>query len=238
MGCEQIRIGRCTRAVAKAWWVVGAIGLLSCAHSASSWPPSYILQTEFPDHYEILVLAAGYWGEPLLAAGDSLHMQVRHDVCHNDACTGSVDALRGVEWSAGPATRASITNEGWLRALRAGDIWVRARHGDTVLTRKLHVWPPIARLAWTDIPDVVRIGDTLNLRVAALDSTGRLVVYLPNSAVAQHSGGAATSRAPAVELVDIQAPNVTRVHVVRSGTVLIVARLAHRADALDFHVTP
>ena len=173
-----------------------AVILVSCAHHAYSWPPSYIRQTEFADHYEMLVLSAAYWGEPLLAAGDSLRMQVRLDVCHSDLCTGDVDALNGIEWTAGPATHASITNEGWLRALRAGEVWVRARHGDTVLTRDVDVLPPVARLAWTDIPAVVRIGDTLNLRVAALDSTGRRVAYLPNSAVAQVSRGDAVAFAP------------------------------------------
>jgi hypothetical protein len=237
MVCALIRTARCTRAVGKIWPSLGALALVSCAHHAYSWPPSYIRQTEFPDHYEMLVLGTEYWGEPLLAAGDSLRMQVRHDVCHVDVCAGDVNALGQIEWTAGPATYASITNDGWLRALRAGDVWVRARHGDTVLTRDVRVLPPVARLAWTDIPAVVRIGDTLNLRVAAFDSSGQRVAYLPNSAVAQLYRGAATSRAPAIELVGMQAPNVTRVHVVRSGTVLWVARLAHRLDTLDLRVT-
>jgi hypothetical protein len=222
--------------VGRAWWVLGAIGLVSCAHSAPSWPPSYILQTKFPDHYELLVLGARYWDEPLLAAGDSLHMQVRHDVCHNDSCAGSLDPLGGVEWSTGPATRASITNEGWLRALRAGDIWVRARHGDTVLTRKVRVLPPVATLAWIGVPPSLHVGDTLRLRVAAYDSSGRRVAYLPRSAVGEILRG--DGQPLAAEYTMEFEPEVTSLAIVRPGRTILLARLVHRSDTLVLHVTP
>src|SRR5882724_12137816 len=98
MACALIRTGRCIRVAGRHWWCLGALALLSCAHHAYSWPPSYIRQTEFAEHYEMLVLGIEYWGEPLLAAGDSLRMQVRHDVCHSDVCASDHDALKNIEW--------------------------------------------------------------------------------------------------------------------------------------------
>lgn len=184
----------------------------------------------------MLVLAAHGMNEPLLAVGDSLRMEVRHENCRRHACFEDFGPHAVFAWTAGPAKRATITHGGWLRAHRAGNAWVRAQRGDTMLTRTMRILPPVARLAWIGVPARVHIGDTLRLRVAAYDSTGWRVAYLPRSAVG-HLLIVSDTPSAVVYTAEFE-PDVSSFAVVRPGRTFLVARLVHRSDTLVLRVMP
>ena len=211
-----------------------AAGAPACASHRADWPPSYIKFLPQADARILIQLGPARGLPSLLAAGDSLQLEVRRERCQADLCAGDMRPLRGVRWAAS-GRGARIGVDGMLHVTRRGTVRVTARFGDTVLARALPVLPPVAALSWVPHIAAMAIGDTVHLRIAALDSAGRMVAYLPAAAVSWVYNGRDSAGAHSVWSAD---STLVVAAGVREGIVHLLVRLAHRTDSLLIAVAP
>lgn len=151
-----------------------AVGVMACHRAArvEPWPPPHFRVYPSSDGRIELEFNA----PALLAAGDSMVLNVRRFHCHLDACSGAAENWRpGAHWEVDRPEIASVSASGRLLALRAGWVWVTITKGDTVLRRHLEVMKPVASLTWEPLIAHAFVGDTIRMRAVARDSAGRVV---------------------------------------------------------------